>query len=264
MTFKTDEVNVTIGFRNKGNNARALLLGKTEDECFQEYQRELVGLETLLRQNNVQVARIPHLAWARDIYAFWNEQFYVTLDLYLKDERHPLTEGGALLFGKDYILVSDALPESLNINKEETAKKVCDLYKLQETIFVPSPKEKDHIDMDLLLLPSINALLANEEYYEEHREELSEIAKRKKLSLIQIPMAYASLPEIPHIQVYPANSLEIENKTGELLIFTAKPDGASPLHQALDEYRNVRIIEVPFTLHCASNGSIRCRTNFAP
>lgn len=268
MAFKTNEIKVVLGKSvTQGGITLGALFGGQEvaERIGKAREDEVAGLASILEQEGVQTVRPNVDLWVRDQYIFRNDLFFPT------QQCGNWAVGGAMLFADDYMLVPVTLPNAVGKTETETRDKLCEVYGVSRVYFMPTHEKKDHLDLYLLLLPDINVVISDSIYYARNKLAVDELARAENLRSLQVPNAQITVPSDPtdptdlqlQANTYPTNSIDLVDSSGKLLVFTAKPDGKSPLVEALADY-NVRVIEVPFARQCLSNGSIRCKTNFFP
>jgi len=263
MAFKMSEVKVVLGKSvTQSGIAFGALFGGQEmaERIGRAREEEVAGLASILEQEGVQAVRQNVDLWVRDQYIFRNGLFYST------QQCGNWAVGGAMLFADDYVLAPVTLPSAVGKTDAETRNELREMYGVSRVHFMPTHQNKEHLDLYLLLLPDINVVVSDSSYYDQNKDAVDRLAERETLRVMQVPNAQVTILSDPidlQANTYPTNSIDLLDDSGRLLVFTAKPDGKSPLVEALSDY-NVRVIEVPFARQCLSNGSIRCKTNFVP
>ncbi|QQR54470.1 hypothetical protein IPG41_04690 [Candidatus Peregrinibacteria bacterium] len=164
--------------------------------------------------------------------------------------------GGSLIFGGDYVLAPDTFPRIVGLDADDTTSRLKELYDVSRVHFVPRPFQRDHLDLDMLLIPEKDVWVVDPLYRSMNSKAVAQIAKMEHLEVFETARTGSS--ELP------TNSIVLTNAHGEIFVLTGQGRTHQPVFEELSDKFGITVIQVPFQRTQVSQGSVRCKTNFIP
>jgi hypothetical protein len=218
---------------------------KTKDN---EAIDEIKEIKSSLIKNNFEIIETS-TRWPRDKFIY-DEDFLITREDYDK-----LGEGGLIIQGKNFVLLSNAL------NNQEYISKIKEnnFFKNKTIYFIDPMKINNtyihsgmHIDLTIGSIPSLDLLTVDENHYNQQRNLFKMLERNHGVSIIPIEIKSSEK------KLYFNNYLVVEDE----IPYVLTDPNATYLNSILEQFNlNLDHIGISMVGNPILDGSIRCLTN---
>lgn len=233
-----------------------VLIGTFDAKTAQDKLRleERAELAKRLKENGIPY-QIVQSEWPRDCFVNFNGRVYTRKD-------HGFyADGGYILPNRDLTFACSAVSQGENgeIDSPELRfKKLKSLYRNAQVMPAPNPLLNrfisPHIDLVLLPLMERGVLFADQNYFDENKQDIDGLPNRHGLRMELLAQDYTN-------PTWPCNTLIL--RRGEEIIAVTNEHANSGLIPKLARL-GVKVITTPFSHNCRVGGSVACATNTIP